>query len=72
MAVERELEWMELEWDPRAHERVRCLRLFYVFLFVLFQEGLRSLLLFLQQKKKKAMAALLSSPSSSSSFFAAL
>ncbi len=62
MAVERELEWLELdrlelelEWleldrleleqDPRAHEKVRCLRLFFVFLFVLFEEGLRSFLL---------------------------
>ncbi len=40
--------------------------------FFLFEEGLRSLLLFLQQKKKKAMATLLPSPSSSSSFFVAL
>ncbi len=48
MAVERELEWLELEldwleleWDPRAHEKVRCLCFFFfVFLFVLFEEGL--------------------------------
>ncbi len=72
MDVERELERLELEQDPRAHEKVRCLRFFLVFLFVLFEEGLRSLLLFLQQKKKKATAALLSSPFFSSSFFAAL
>jgi hypothetical protein len=39
VAVERELErleleldWLELMWDPRAHEKVKCLR----FLFVLF------------------------------------
>ncbi len=76
VAVERELEQLELELnrleleqDPRAHEKVRCLRFFLFFLFVLFEEGLRSLLLFLQQKKKKA--TLLLSPSSSS-FFAAL
>ncbi len=58
MAVERELERLELELDrlelerdPRAHEKVRCLRFFFVFFVFLFEEGLRSLLLFLQQKK---------------------
>ncbi len=42
MAVERELERLELELDrveleqdPRAHEKVRCLRFFFVF-FCLF------------------------------------
>jgi hypothetical protein len=42
VAVERELErleleldWLELERDPRAHEKVRCLRFFFVF-FVCF------------------------------------
>ncbi len=45
MAVERELERLELELDqlelerdPHAHEKVRCLH------FFLFEEGLRSLL----------------------------
>jgi hypothetical protein len=58
MAVKRELErlkleldWLELEQDPRTHEKVRCLRFFLIFLFFLFEEGLKSLLLFLQQKK---------------------
>jgi hypothetical protein len=36
-----ELERLELERDPRTHEKVRGLRFF----FVLFEEGLRSLLL---------------------------
>jgi len=36
---------LELERDPRAHKNVRCLHFFFVFLFVLFEEGLRSLLL---------------------------
>ncbi len=50
MAVERELErleldWLELERDSHAHEKVRCLRFFLVFLFFLFEEGLRSFLL---------------------------
>ncbi len=42
MAVERELERLELELDrlelerdPRAHEKVRCLR-FFLFFFVFF------------------------------------
>ncbi len=52
MAVERELErldldldQLELERDPHAHEKVRCLRFFLFFLFFLFEEGLTSLLL---------------------------
>jgi hypothetical protein len=56
--VERKLEWLELELerlelerDPCAHKKVRCLHFFLFFLFVLFEEGLRSLFLFLQQKK---------------------
>jgi hypothetical protein len=45
--VERELELdrQELERDPRAHKKVRCLHFFLFFLFVLFEEGLRSFLL---------------------------
>ncbi len=40
MVVEPELEWLELdrlelERDPRAHEKVRCLRFFFVF-FICF------------------------------------
>ncbi len=35
MAVERELERLELERDPRAHEKVRCLRFYFIF-FVCF------------------------------------
>jgi len=46
-AVAVELEWLELERSPRAHKKVRCLFYFLFFLFVLFEEGLRSLLLFL-------------------------
>jgi len=38
------LDRLELEQDPRAHEKVRCLRFF---LFFLFEEGLKNLLLFL-------------------------
>ncbi len=34
-AVERELDRLELEQDPRAHEKVRCLLFFFVF-FVCF------------------------------------
>jgi hypothetical protein len=47
MAVERELERLELELDRleleqdlRAHKKVRCLRFFLFFLFVLFEEDL--------------------------------
>ncbi len=40
VAVERELEWLEPEQDPHAHEEVRCLPFFFCFfMFVLFEEG---------------------------------
>ncbi len=35
VAVERELEWLELERDPHAHKKIRCLRFFFGF-FVFF------------------------------------
>jgi hypothetical protein len=38
VAVEQELEQLKPEWDPRAHEEVRCLPFFLFFLFVLFEE----------------------------------
>ncbi len=40
--LELELDRLELERDPHAHEKVRCLRFFF---FFLFEEGLKSLLL---------------------------
>jgi hypothetical protein len=68
-----ELERLELERDPRAHEKVRCLRFFFVFLFVLFEEGLRSLLLPLSLLHcSLAAAQQRRRPSSSFFFFAAL
>jgi hypothetical protein len=39
VVVERELERLEPERDPRAHEEVRRLLFFLFFLFVLFEEG---------------------------------
>jgi hypothetical protein len=35
VAMEQKLERLELERDPRAHEKVRCLRFLYVF-FICF------------------------------------
>jgi hypothetical protein len=38
VAVERKLERLESERDPRAHDQVNCLPFFF-FLFVLFEEA---------------------------------